>query len=109
MGKYFSNIFYNRLEKYLDTNSIICKEQIGFKKRLRTGDHILTLKTIIDKAFKSSKKVYACFIDFKKAFDTINGEAPFYKLFQYNIKGPFLILYKTCTKKYCLQLDHKMA
>ena len=66
MGKNFPNIFYNRLEKYLDTNSIICKEQIGFKKGLRTGDHILTLKTINNKAIKSSKKVYACFIDFKK-------------------------------------------
>ena len=109
MGNIFSKILYNRLEKYLYTNSIICKEQIGFKKGSRTDDLILTLKTIIDKAFKSSKKVYACFIDFKKAFDTINMEALFYKLFQYNIKGPFFILQKTCTKKYCLQLDHKMA
>ena len=78
MGTFFSNILYNRLEKYLDTNSIICKGQIGFKKGSRTSDHILTLKTIIDKAFKSSKNVYACFIDFKKAFDTINSEALFY-------------------------------
>jgi hypothetical protein len=108
-GEISSKILYIRLEKYLDTNSIICKEQIGFKKGSRTSDHILTLKTIIDKAFKSSKKVYACFIDFKKAFDTINREALFYKLSQYNIKGPFLILHKTCTKKYCLQLDHKMT
>jgi hypothetical protein len=49
-------------------------------KGSRTSDHILTLKTIIDKAFKSSKKVYACFIDFKKAFDTINREALFFNL-----------------------------
>jgi hypothetical protein len=89
MGKLFSKILYNRLEKYLDTNSIICKKQIGFKKGSRTSDHILTLKTVIDKAFKSPKKVYACFIDFKKAFDTINRDVLFYKLFQYNIKGPF--------------------
>ena len=81
MGKFFSKILYNRLEQYLDTNSIICKKQIGFKKGSRTSDHILTLKTIIDKAFKSSKKVYACFIDFIKAFDTINREALFFTNF----------------------------
>ena len=81
MGKMFSKILYNRLEKYLDTNSIISKEQIGFKKGSRTSDHILTLKTIIDKGFKSSKKVCACFIDFKKAFDTINKEALFFTIF----------------------------
>lgn len=96
---YLSEILYNRLEKYLDTNSIICKEQIGFKKGSRTSDHILTLKTIIDKAFKSSKKVYACFIDFKKAFDTINREALFYKLFQYNIKGPFFDIIQNMYKE----------
>ena len=38
LGKANSRIRYNRLEKYLDKNSIICKEQIGFKKgaELRT-------------------------------------------------------------------------
>ena len=99
MGKIFSKILYNRLGKYLDTNSIICKKQIGFKKGSRTSDHILTLKTIIDKAFKSPKKVYACFIDFKKAFDTSNREALFYKLFQYNIKGPFFYIIQNMYKE----------
>ena len=97
---YLSEIVYNRLEKYLDTNYIIYKEQIGFKKGSRTSDHILTLKTIIDKAFKSSKKVYACFIDFKKAFDTINKEALFfYKLSQYNIKGTFFDIIQNMYKE----------
>jgi hypothetical protein len=35
---YLSEILYNRLEKYLDTNYIIYKEQIGFKKGSRTSD-----------------------------------------------------------------------
>ena len=99
LGKFFSRVLYNRLEKYLDSNKIICPEQIGFKKGCRTSDHILTLKTIIDKAFKSSKKLYVCFIDFKKAFDTINREALFVKLFKYNIKGPFLNILKDMYKE----------
>jgi hypothetical protein len=61
--------------------------------------YILTLKTIIDKAFKSSKKVYVCFIDFKKAFDTINREALFYKLSQYNIKGTFFDIIQNMYKE----------
>ena len=89
LGNFFLKVLYNRLEKYLEGNELICREQIGFRKGSRTSDHILTLKTIIDKAFKSSKKIYACFIDFRKAFDTINRDALFYKLSYYNIDGPF--------------------
>lgn len=99
LGKFFSRVLYNRLEKYLEYNKIICREQIGFKKGCRTSDHILTLKTIIDKAFKSSKMLYVCFIDFKKAFDTINRDALFLKLFKYNIKGSFLNILKDMYKE----------
>jgi hypothetical protein len=44
--------------------------QIGFIPGNRTADHILTLKTLHDKYVKQSEngKIYACFVDFKKAF-----------------------------------------
>ena len=35
-------------------------------------------------------KIYACFVDLSKAFDTINRQALFHKMSKYNIKGPFL-------------------
>ena len=56
LGKFFSRVLFNRLEKYLEKNKIIRPEQIGFKKGCRTSDRIFTLKTIIDQAFKSSKR-----------------------------------------------------
>ena len=99
LGKFFSRVLYNRLEKYSENNNIICREQIGFKKGCRTSDHILTLKTIIDNTFKSNKRIYACFIDFKKAFDTINREALLHKLAEYNINGPFFNILKDMFKE----------
>ena len=47
--------------------------QIGFFPKNRTADHALTLKTLHDKYVKHSKngKIYACFVDFKKAFDSV--------------------------------------
>jgi hypothetical protein len=42
---------FNRLEKYLENNNIICPEQIGFKRGARTSDHIFTLKSLIDSAY----------------------------------------------------------
>jgi hypothetical protein len=54
---------------------------LASKKDQEQVIYILNLKTIIDKAFKSSKKVYVCFIDFTNAFDTINREALFSQTF----------------------------
>ena len=84
-SKFLSKRLCNRLEKFLKENRIICDEQIGFKKGCRTSDHILSLKTLIDKAFKKPKYLYCCFIDLRKAFDVVNRTALFAKLSKYNI------------------------
>ena len=60
-SKLFFKILLNRLDKHLEDNSIIGSEQVGFRKHCRTTDHILTLKTFIDKAFKSSSRLYYLF------------------------------------------------
>lgn len=88
-GKFFSKILSKRLDKFLEINNIICNEQIGFRRHCRTSDHILTLKCLINKAFKMSKRLYACFIDLRKAYDTVNREALLYKISSYNISGTF--------------------
>jgi hypothetical protein len=61
-GNFFSKILSNKLDKFLEENNIICSEQIGFKKHCRTSDHILTLKSLINKAFKLSNSLCVCFI-----------------------------------------------
>ena len=40
LGKLFNTILNNRLVKFLDSGNIICDNQIGFKKKARTSDHI---------------------------------------------------------------------
>ena len=65
-SKLFCKILFDRLDKYLDDNSIVGSEQTGFRKLCRTTEHILTLKTFIDKAFKSSSRLYTCFVDLSK-------------------------------------------
>ena len=50
-SEFLSKLLCNRLVKILNENRIICDEQIGFKKGCRTSDHMLSLKTLIDKSF----------------------------------------------------------
>ena len=92
LSKVFISIMHNRLCTFLEDNNIMCKEQIGFKKKSRTSDHVFVLKSIIDKLKKSKKKLYACFVDLRKAFDTIWREALFYKLSKIDISSKFINL-----------------
>lgn len=61
-GKLFSSIFLN----------ILHKSQISFLSNNRTADHVFTLRTLIDKyVHNHNEKIYACFVHFKKAFDSV--------------------------------------
>ena len=74
----------------------IHKSQIGFLARNRTADHVFTLRTREDKYVKSHQtKVYACFVDFRKAFDSVWHDGLLYKLLQINVGGNFYKIIKS--------------
>jgi hypothetical protein len=90
-----------RLNKYLDENNIMSNCQIGFRKNYRTADHLLVLKTLIDYYKSKRKPIFACFIDFKKAYNSVWREGLFFKLIlnawlqqeihTFNVKYVFLL------------------
>lgn len=84
LGKLFNRIIHTRLLEFVKSMSLINENQIGFKENCRTSDHLFSIKTIIDRY--KSKKVYAAFIDLRKAFDTVWREGLFYKLLNSNTK-----------------------
>ena len=57
------------LSEYVKSNNILHDAQIGFLlKKYRIADHVFTLRTLID---KTKKYLYACFVVFKRAFDSV--------------------------------------
>ena len=96
MGKLFCSILNTRLMNFTNNKKIIHSSQIGFMPERRTADHALTLKTLHDKFVKDSNsgKIYACFVDFKKAFDSVWHQGLLYKLLKYKIGGHFYDLIK---------------
>jgi hypothetical protein len=90
MGKLFSSILLHRL---LHFKSLYCpdpKEQLGFTKDAQTNDHIFTLKTVVDKYTRKNKvHLYACFVDLRKAFDTVCRDLLLHKISCLGIKGNF--------------------
>ena len=80
----------NRLNEYLSKNNGIDKSQIGFQKKARTSDPMLVLRTLTEKYTKQNNtKLFTCFIDFKKAFDSVLHRALFLKLQKLGISGLF--------------------
>lgn len=91
LGKLFGLIINNRLTDFLNDTNVLCKEQIGFQKGKRTSDHIFTLKCIIEEAKSKKKPVYGCFVDLKKAYDTVWRSGLYYKLLHYYKVSPKLV------------------
>ena len=82
----------NRLELLINKTSAIHKSQLSSKKHARTSDHIFVVKFLISKYVKKQKKkLYACFFDLHKAFDSLNRIRLFYGLLSdFKIGGDFL-------------------
>ncbi|KAK3099269.1 hypothetical protein FSP39_001936 [Pinctada imbricata] len=88
LSKVFTSIINDRLYNYLVENNIINDLQIGFMKNSQTTDHMLILKTLIDKYVTNGKQhLYLCFVDFKKAYDTVWRKGLLYKLLKAGIRG----------------------
>jgi len=87
IGKLFSTIILNRIINFKNSNKPDPINQLGFAKGAQTYDHILTLNTITSKYKKLKKPVYAVFVDFRKAFDSVCREALFLKLAKLGITG----------------------
>lgn len=78
--KIFTNIIYNRITEWIDNNNILNEYQAGFRKNYSTIDNIFNLVNIIELNRTAGNKVYAFFVDFSCAFDTIPRNCLFYKL-----------------------------
>ena len=68
-AKIYNKMILNRLTPYLDP--ILRKNQNGFRKGRTTIAQILSLRRIIEEMKNHNKEVTLCFVDFKKAFDSI--------------------------------------
>ena len=85
VAKLYSRILNTRLQKYLESNEILVEEQNGFRATKSCIDHIFVLCTILRNRNISGKETFLCFIDFQKAFDSIDRNFLLYKLSQIGI------------------------
>ena len=86
-GKLFTSILNDRLTTYINLNEMMSEAQAGFRKGYSTTDQIFTLKCIIELFLCQGRRLFCTFVDYSKAFDSINRATLWKKLFSYGITG----------------------
>ena len=98
LGSVFSKIFTSslnrRLTSFTNTNKIVTEEQAGFRRDYSTVDNGFVLKSVVHKYLNRNKKVYVAFIDFRKAFDTVN-RLVLWNILRKMVTGNFLNIIKS--------------
>ena len=88
--KIYANILNNRLVKWLECNKILTDVKNGFRKDRSCQDHVYSLYNIVRNRKIQKKDTFACFVDMKKAFDTVQRDCMWYKLLSVGIHGNIL-------------------
>ena len=86
-SKIFEKLMYDRILDFINENNILHKLQFGFRKDHSTSIALMILVDKITKAMHDGEYVLGVFIDFSKAFDTVNHEILLRKLYVYGIRG----------------------
>ena len=72
----FAMILKQRIASWAEDHAVKANGQAGFRQDFRTTNNTLILRSLIDKQKQTRKKgkcgkLHCCFVDFKKAFNTV--------------------------------------
>ena len=87
LSKVFEKIVQIRLVKYMEQEKIIFPKQYGFQKNKSTTLAVLDLYAKLINALDKGEYACSVFLDFAKAFDTVNHKILLKKLENYGIRG----------------------
>jgi hypothetical protein len=87
LGKLFTSILNVRINSFIENMNILKEDQAGFRKGYSTSDHVFSLKCLIDLYLHNKKRLYCAFIDYRKAFDSIDRTALWQKNLRCGVDG----------------------
>ena len=90
LGKLFTSAINSRLRSFLELRNQLGEEQSGFRAAYSTCDHVFSLHVLIELYKQKGEKLFAAFVDYKKAFDLVDHSSLWVKLLAEGISGRVL-------------------
>jgi len=110
VGKLYTSILNNRISKWLEKKNKIVEEQGGFRMKRSTSEQIFILKEIIQGRRRNHKKnTFCCFLDIRKAYDTVCRERLWKSMIEKGIDGKMWRVIKNMYKEVgsCVRLGEE--
>ena len=80
-------LVYDQLELFLSKKKVIYEYQFEFRKGYSTEQAILEISDNTKTSIDNNETTCGLFLDFSKAFDTVNHQILLSKLYKYGIRG----------------------
>ena len=97
-SKIFEKLMFNRITAFFDKYNIISPSQFGFQTNKSTELAVNEICTFVKDTFENKETGFCIFLDFAKAFDTVNHEILLHKLEHYGIRGTALLWFRNYLK-----------
>ena len=110
-GKIFEKVIFKRLTEFIKKFQIIYNKQYGFQSGKSTEHAILDITQQILNSLEQKENPCCVFLDFAKAFDTVNHKILLAKLHHYGIRGiPLQLIESYLTdREQCVQVNNSTS
>lgn len=95
VSKIFEKLMCTRVNDYLNSRRILSKRQFGFIKNSSTSDALLEFIDNILESLDNKHSIIAVFLDFSKAFDTVNHAILLKKMYHLGFRGSIYNWFKS--------------
>ena len=103
-GKVFNRILLERIKEAVDPK--LRDQQAGFRRNRSCADQIATLRIIVEQTSEWNSPLYINFIDYEKAFDSVDRETLWKLLRHYGIPEKITSLIKCIYKDMNCKVNH---
>ena len=87
LSKMFEKLMCARLDSYLKSNNVLCTNQFGFCNNSNTSDAIIEFLDYVYSSLDKKQSIIAVYLDFSKAFNTVNHDILVSELQHNGIRG----------------------
>ena len=105
LSSLYSRVLNERLSHVSEEHKLLGEVQNGFRKERGGSDNSFILDTIIWKARAMRSKLHLTFLDISKAYDSVNRDILWKKLYSLGIKGEFLSSLKSLYTDDCIDCE----